>query len=52
MDAAGRNGMIEIILPSTKDSLRTCEEQLVWIFAGFDEINYHPNSVEITRNSF
>ena len=25
----------------TKDSLRTCEEQLVWIFAGYDEINYH-----------
>lgn len=26
---------------STKNSLRTCEEQLVWIFAGYDEINYH-----------
>jgi len=24
-----------------KASLRTCEEQLVWIFAGYDEINYH-----------
>jgi hypothetical protein len=29
------------LLGFTKDSLRTCEEQLVWIFAGYDEINYH-----------
>ena len=29
------------MLVFTKDSLRTCEEQLVWIFAGYDEINYH-----------